>query len=267
MKLYKNPFLRKIFLPLFSKINLGNIKIKHHYTGDSFLLHSFKHKGYWFHGKKREFETMQLFSKFIKPGHVVFDVGGHIGYTALYFSKLTGSYGKVYVFEPGKNNLYYLEQNVKNKPNIIVVPKGAANIDGKLDFFLENLTGQNNSFVNQYQILKDNANLSNIKPEISRITVDVVKLDTFADSINSYPDFVKIDVEGFELEVLLGMEKILKQKSPILMIEITRNKENIFNLLKDNQYFLFDSNLQKINKFEEISLNTFCFKDIHHIDK
>ena len=89
-KLYNSSRLRRLLLPLFARINPGDITIRHHFTQQPFRLHSFKHKGYWFHGAKREQSTMALFAKLINPGDVVVEVGGHIGYIAVYFSHLVG---------------------------------------------------------------------------------------------------------------------------------------------------------------------------------
>ncbi|MGV2435747.1 MAG UNVERIFIED_CONTAM: hypothetical protein LVT10_13450 [Anaerolineae bacterium] len=66
------------------------LAIRHHFTQQPFRLHSFKHKGYWFHGAKREQSTMALFAKLINPGDVVVQTRGHIGYIAVYFSHFVG---------------------------------------------------------------------------------------------------------------------------------------------------------------------------------
>jgi FkbM family methyltransferase len=251
-------------LPLFARFNPGDIRIKHHYTRDKILLHSFKHKGYWFHGKKREAETMKLFSRLIRPGDTVFDIGGHIGYMALYFSRLAGESGKVFVFEPGKNNLRYLEQNTRGKQNIVLVPKGAGNTDGKLEFFLEDLTGQNNSFIDHYHVLDENAKQAFFHPNVSADSVEVVRLDSFVALGDISPNFIKIDVEGFELEVLLGMEHVLDAHHPLLMIEVTRNKKVLYGLLQKHGYECYDSSMKKVADFTQISLNTFCFSTEFH---
>jgi tRNA A58 N-methylase Trm61 len=97
---------------VFKHVNLGDITIAHHWTGEKMLIHSFKHRSYWVHGKEREHESMLCFSRLIQKGDCVFDVGAHIGYTALYFGDLVGSEGTVYAFEPGPNNLPYTRHNL-----------------------------------------------------------------------------------------------------------------------------------------------------------
>ena len=112
MKIYRNKKLRKIIIPLLKKLNLGNISIKHHYTGSKFKLDAFIHKGYWYHGKNREKIQMDNFKKLISEGDTVFELGAHIGYISVYFSQLAGTSGKVFVFEPGVNNLPYVRENI-----------------------------------------------------------------------------------------------------------------------------------------------------------
>jgi hypothetical protein len=99
--LYKIKLLKKIFLRIFAVCNPGNIRIKHHFTRDPLLIHSFRRKSYWFHGRDRELDSMEMFRRLIHSGAIVVEVGGHIGYISLFYKDLVGAEGFVYVFEPG----------------------------------------------------------------------------------------------------------------------------------------------------------------------
>jgi FkbM family methyltransferase len=55
----------------------------------------------------------RIFKKLINTGDTIVEVGGHIGYVSLYFSRLVGPKGKVIIFEPGSNNLPYIKQNIR----------------------------------------------------------------------------------------------------------------------------------------------------------
>ncbi len=44
--------LRRLAIRILFRINPGDITIRHHHTKDKFRLHSFRHKDYWYHGKK-----------------------------------------------------------------------------------------------------------------------------------------------------------------------------------------------------------------------
>src|SRR5216684_3285865 len=82
--------LRSIVLRFLRRVNPGDMTIRHHYTNDRFKLHSFRHRGYWYFGKHREYETMSLFPEIIADGDFVVEIGGHIGYMSLYFAHLVG---------------------------------------------------------------------------------------------------------------------------------------------------------------------------------
>lgn len=266
MNIHKNRLLRKIILPIFSKVNPGNIFITHHYTGDRILIHSYRHKGYWYHGREREKNTMLLFEKLIKKSDTVIEVGGHIGYISLYFSNLIGKEGMVYVFEPGINNLPYLKNNVKGKHNIVVIEKGVGSCNTRMPFYIENLTGQNNSFIKDFKGFiqnKKNSFIRNIS--VKEITVDVVRLDNFIVDNKISPNFIKIDVEGFEFEIIKGMSYTLKNFQPILMIEVQDNYKSIYNVMKNENYLMFNDNLKLIKNPDELSENTFFIHSIKHI--
>lgn len=178
-------------------------------------LHSFKHKGYWFFGRKREQQTMDLLPRLIRPTDQVIEVGGHIGYIALFFSRLVGKRGRVWVFEPGTNNLPYTHRNLDGKSNVTIVEKGAGRANETLTLFMEDLTGQNNSFVPSFYLLEANRKNAGIRSVAVRETkVQVVTLDDFAAKEHIEPDFVKVDVEGFELAVLEGMVSLLRTARP-----------------------------------------------------
>ena len=266
MNIYKNRLLRKIVLPIFSKINPGNIYITHHYTGDRILLHSFRHKGYWYHGREREKNTMLLFKKLINKGDTVIEVGGHIGYISLYFSNLVGKEGIVYVFEPGINNLPYLKNNVKEKHNIVLIEKGVGSSNASMPFYIENLSGQNNSFIKNFQGFIENKKSSFVKnASVKEVTVDVVRLDNFIYDNNILPNFIKIDVEGYEFEVIKGMSYILKNIQPIFMIEIQDNYKNIYNVMKNENYLMFNDNLKAMKNPDELKGNIFFLHSKKHI--
>ena len=109
---------------------------------------------------------MLLFKKLINKGDTVIEVGGHIGFISLYFSKLVGKEGIVYVFEPGINNLPYLKNNVKEKHNIVLIEKGVGSSNARMPFYIENLSGQNNSFIKDYDMFIQNKKLHLLKIQV-----------------------------------------------------------------------------------------------------
>ena len=264
MNLHEISSLRKFALPFLAKLGPGDITIRHHYVAHRFHLHAYKHKGYWYHGKNREKATMALFQRLIKPGNTVIEVGAHIGYISLYFSNLVGDNGRVYLFEPGNNNLPYLEKNIRDINNITLVKKAVSNFVGKAAFFVENLTGQNNSLNQNYSVFQTNSLRAFSAEQYVETEVAVVTLDQFLQEAQVHPNFIKIDIEGAELLALQGMQTTLERCRPMLMIEITQNHQDVYNLLVECGYTLFTEAQKPIEGYEQIVDNTFCLhKEAH----
>jgi FkbM family methyltransferase len=265
MQLHENSLLRRICLPLLARFSPGDITIRHHYTGDDFRLHCYRHKGYWYHGKHREEESMRLFRRFVRPGATVLDVGGHIGYVALSLAQLVGPRGRVFAFEPGENNLPYLRHNTREKPNVTVVPRAAGNCNARCTFYIENLTGQNNSLVADFDVFEANrARAYAADARTEEAQVDVITLDRYCREADIRPAFIKIDVEGFEREVLQGATGLLSQTRPMLMVEIQRAEEEIIRLARDHRYRLFTPEGARIQSVAELPprpANTFWLPD------
>lgn len=262
----RNSLFRRAVLKFFRKVNPGDINIQHHWTGDKFNLHSFKHKGYWWHGKKREQETIKRFHRLINADDIVVEVGGHIGYFSVLYAKLVGAKGRVFVFEPGDNNLPYLRRNLADHPNAEIIEKAVSDQNGIVKFWLEDLSGQNNSMVENYHLLDGNIALAGLAHDVQKREVQVpsVTLDTFIQTLqaeNLSPNFIKIDVEGAELWVLKGAENLLRQRQIPLMVEVTCDAEPIFHLMNRAGYCMYFENGVPVDSPSIMVGNIFCLPD------
>jgi FkbM family methyltransferase len=261
MKLFgmRDSLIRRAVLRTFRVINPGDISVRHHWVGKPLQLHSFQHKGYWWHGKRREHETIMRFKELIRPGDTVLEIGAHIGYMAMLFCDLVGPKGVVKVFEPGENNLPYLRKNLLAYTNVEIVTKCASDSNGTVNFYLENLSGQNNSLLEDYYLLDGNIRLAGVKDIVRRkVTVDAVKLDDYVvDSGIGKVAFVKIDVEGAELVVLRGAKEFVLSQRPIMMVEVTREAEAIIKWFSNIDYRMYDPLRNEITKVEKAEGNIF----------
>lgn len=135
---------------------------------------------------------------------VVLDIGANIGNHSLYFAKECGA-KKIYSFEPVPETFRILQKNVEiNDLSEVITPVnagvGAKNTRAGIQSFMEEDFGKS---IIEY---KDEGE------------INVVSLDQMG--INEKVGFIKIDVEGFELEVFKGAEKLIRRDKPIIFCEI-----------------------------------------------
>jgi FkbM family methyltransferase len=259
-RLSRNRTLRRLLIPMLSRINIGDVTITHHWTGDRLKLHSFRHKGYWFYGRGRERNTMLTLTRLVGTNDLVYDVGGHIGYTALFFASLSR---QVHVFEPGPNNLPYLYANVSSKPNVRVLEIAVGARVGISRMLVESLTGQNNTLVPSADTFRSTTRNAFTRAESRWEEVRVTTLDVYARE-NLPPDVIKIDVEGFEFEVLQGALKLLREKRPLLVVEVTRNQKEIAALLTSLGYGIYDEELVDLDQTISAGPNVFFLHRRNH---
>ena len=135
----------------------------------------------------------------VKKGDVVWDVGANVGLYTKIFSDLVDSRGKVLAFEPSPNNLTRLEADTKSIKNIELLPFGLGNREEIVNFMQgDDELGATSQVVND----------APISGKYDKVEIRVG--DKLVQSgVVAPPNFIKIDVEGFELEVLMGMSEIL----------------------------------------------------------
>jgi FkbM family methyltransferase len=261
-------FARRVVLPVL-KASAFNLSIRHPWVpGAKVRLNSFRHKGYGFFGRGREEQTMELFAALITPGATIVEVGGHIGFITTYFASLAGPTGNITVFEPGTNNLPYIRDNIAclsqsaRYAPIELVEKAVGDFCGTVEFYEDNLTGQNNSIVEDFKGLKDNAGAAFTELHTEKRVAPITTLDQ--EMAKHQIDFVKIDVEGFELGVLTGMIDIVERCKPIIMVEVQADEAEIFEYFKVSGYTLYSENRQLVVSPDKLKQNIFALHKVHH---
>lgn len=144
-----------------------------------------------------EFEEMSFLLHFLNKADTFYDVGANIGSYTILAAGICGA--KVFSFEPVPKTFYFLEENVRvNKLEEFVTPfmvaVGAAK--GNIKF--------SDTFDTVNHVLDENED-----NQTTYIDVPVVSLDDITSK--GFPSLIKIDVEGYESEVLNGMNAILKE--------------------------------------------------------
>jgi len=203
--------------------------------------------GYWL--GCYELEKQKLFIQKIKKGDVVYDVGAHVGFYTLLASKLVGKQGWVYAFEPNPQNAYFLLKHIQlNKIKNVKLILGALGENYGLKF----LSNKGSESKIEEKNLK------------SEIITPIFPIDDLVlkNKIIPPPQVLKIDVEGYELNVLKGAKQILKKHKPILFVALDNEdtKSEVYEFIKNLGYNIFDLNLKKI---EQLKINNYneiiCF--------
>jgi FkbM family methyltransferase len=146
--------------------------------------------------------TTALLERTLRPGDTYVDVGAHVGYHSLVARRLVGDNGRIYSIDPQPYNCAKILTNAELNgfANIVVI---AAAVGDSAGFA---------SLKNQSR--RDKARLTLAGSGINDVTVTfVVPKITLKWLLNTYKlqrvDFLKIDVEGYELEVLQGAGEAL----------------------------------------------------------
>jgi FkbM family methyltransferase len=218
--LLTNRFAEKIIIKLFnnSKIYKYIVPQEYLYNKGSFrsvTINNLKYEldisnvidhGTYFKFKDEGFETL---INLIGTNSNIIDVGANIGTTAIQFANKAQN-GVVYAFEPSISNYSKLIKHIKiNKfTNIIPYNLGLGNENKKIKLY--NLVSSNPGMK---IILRNQESLGDFE------TIEIKKLDEIIDE-NIEINFIKIDVEGFEFEVLKGAEKIIDKYKPTMFIEL-----------------------------------------------
>jgi FkbM family methyltransferase len=158
----------------------------------------------WEDGTLRDFN---LFSNFLNGGTVL-DIGANVGLTSILFAQASE---KVFAFEPSLNTFRNLSINVQSSKysnlHLFRFGLGSRNENRIL------ITSPGSS-VSSYVLTNDTHS------EYQQEIIQIKKLDKVYKSINiSNVTFIKIDVEGNELDVLFGATKLLKQYRPVVVLE------------------------------------------------
>lgn len=156
----------------------------------------------------------------IPVGGVVIDVGAFIGdHTIAYLNKVREN-GMVYAFEPYINAFECLKFNLKNYKNLNAFNYALGNSEDYISM----------------EIVETNDGMNFIKQGND---IRITRLDTISQNFTKL-DFIKIDCEGYELDVLQGGQRTIQKYKPKMLIEINEMTLNRNNVKREDIYEWLD---------------------------
>lgn len=157
----------------------------------------------------------------LKENEVIIDCGAYNGDTLRDISKYTNNlYEKIYCMEPDKRNLIELKKTTidLNLHDVCIIDKGAWNESNTLYFSME-CSNESSKIINKsYE-----TNLENLD------TIDVAAID---DVIDGSISFIKMDIEGAEINALKGAKNTIKKYKPKLAISVYHRNEDLIEISK-----------------------------------
>jgi len=196
----------------------------------------------------------------------IVEIGGNIGWITVHFARCAGRGGEVVVLEASPANIRYLRENTFACDNVTVIEAAASDREGEAEFFMESLTGQNDSLIPEYGILKRNETLAFSEATVSRVKVRTVRVDDLVRNMRRPIGLVKIDVEGAERKVLEGMMDVLSCDRPAVAIEVTRERNEVFRRLEDLGYIVLDASLARLESSDSEETNLIALHCDRHSD-
>jgi len=193
-------------------------------------------------------DLTKIFLTHLKAGHTFFDVGTHFGYYSILASKLVGSHGQVHGFEPTQGTYKILHSNLSKKSNVTLNNVAAWSCETTLKF--KDYGVQYSAFNSLYGAKLDNSVVDKITS--NDYDVQAISLDKYIDDSRLKPDFIKIDAENAEYDILKGMTKTLRDIRPIVTLEVGDVNEGDFKNSSDCVHFLQEQNYRVLEYREGI---------------
>jgi FkbM family methyltransferase len=223
--LVKSQFITAFFSHYIGKIfglNLNILPKMRIKLQDCIFITRKKTIDFWIFWKNYEKEISTRLDKFKDKGTFI-DIGANIGRYSLLMVKKGW---KVYSFEPIKNNFIKLQEHIKInniKKNIKVKKIALGNKKEKRNIYFEPHKHGEGSLV-----IKKKRSFS------ERVGVDLLD-NLMKDKKYKKPILLKIDVESFEYEVLIGAKKFIQKYHPIIILEMWQKEKDI-KFLEDLGY-------------------------------
>lgn len=167
----------------------------------------------------REKDHIIILGQELKVGMTVLDLGANIGYYSIMMGKMVGPSGKIYAVEPSLSNYFLLNLNIKLNDLEDVVERfniGISNETGTGKFYQSEKSNLH-TFYPKVHSGDKHESLTDVTP----VDVPIMTIGDFKEGRRNI-DLIRMDIEGFEVEVFDSMISLLKDKDfkPMVLFEV-----------------------------------------------
>ena len=183
---------------------------------------------------KKQYAELHYIQKVVKSGDVVLDLGANMGYYSYFMSKAVGASGEVHAVEPVQMFAKIFNKNTSNCGNVTLYNVALGSEAGKLKMGTPKVNG-----VFRHGLTKVVSD-EEAKTMEQVYEVEVKVPDVLFKGLKQL-NFVKCDVEGFEVYLFPNLIQTLERFKPVIQIEISTevNRKAIFELLQPLGYHIF----------------------------
>jgi FkbM family methyltransferase len=191
-------------------------------------------------GREWESHILKFMEVYIEPEFNCIDIGANFGYHTLELSKLTR--GKIFAFEPQIQNNMLCAVNISNNSsnNIVLYKYAVGDKIQEIKLPILNILENKN-----YENMGDISVNYNVGHSYS--TTLEVPIDAIPEIVNTPIHFIKLDVQGYELNSLKGMRLLLERDKPVAIIEFEDHQlikvgltgKDVLEYLQSINYYVF----------------------------
>jgi FkbM family methyltransferase len=177
-----------------------------------------------------EVSVQEALRRTVAPGSIFYDVGANVGFFSLVAARLAGPTGVIHAFEPVPSNVDGLKATAVL--NDVAIHEH--------DVAIADYVGRSSMSVPREGSWSHLIDHGTHPAAAATIEVKVTTLDAFVEQ-NEPPDVIKIDVEGYEVEVLQGATALLRTKRPAVVCELHGTRNSVAQeLLDDAGYTIYN---------------------------
>lgn len=198
----------------------------------------------------------QLYERILKNCNLIFDIGAYDGHKTAAFIEISK---KVICCEPDPLNYQILRTRFRKNKNVVILNKAVFNINGYSDLLRAYEGSAFNTLKENWKNILEKDDCRRWNEDLTfhdelALKVETVTLDTVIETYG-IPDFIKLDVEGAELEVMEGLSHTIKaisfectlpeftaQAKQILAMLVAKDSRYKFNVIV-NEELLFEKNM------------------------